>query len=364
MKKNTGVLVSLLAAVLIVAVVVLASTTSQSQAQSSSPETKVIRWKGQYFLPTTIAPFGPYGPGRAGAGTVFATYIKWLNKATNGRLVIDMTEPGAIFKVGDVFDSVRKGVVNAAFGASSVILGKLPESSLESLPFLWNSSGQEYELYYHYGLYDEMKKVYAENNINWFPAPTNAIVGLATTFPVPKPESVKGKKIRAVGEMGAYMAMLGASPVSIPWGEAYMALKLGTVDGFVGGVGALEEQKLKEVVKYVVPYPNPYRATLSFLINMDSFKALPKDIQELIERDSRYVFYTEAYGWEQQCHWALAQAKREYGVKVQVWSDEDCRRVIKMAIEKIWPSVAAKNPRTARLLEIGKKQFKELGLMD
>ena len=143
-----------------------------------------------------------------------------------------------------------------------------------------------------------------------------------------------------------------------------MGLKLGTVDGFVGGVGILEEQKLKEVVKYVVISPNPYRATCNLLINMDSFKALPKDIQELIERDSRYVFYTEAHSWEQQCYWALAQAKREYGVQLQAWSDADSKKVRQMAIEKIWPKVSAKSPRSAKLLELAKKQLREYGKID
>ena len=52
---------------------------------------------------------------------------------------------------------------------------------------------------------------------------------------------------------------------------------------------------LNEVVKYVVTSPVPYKATTNVLINMDSFKALPEDIQELIERDSRFVFDTEAF---------------------------------------------------------------------
>jgi hypothetical protein len=42
-------------------------------------------------------------------------------------------------------------------------------------------------------------------------------------------------------------------------------------------------------------------ALINLLINMDSFKALPKDIQELMERDNRYVFAAVSYRWRQQC---------------------------------------------------------------
>ncbi|MFB3895105.1 MAG: hypothetical protein ACE14V_02265 [bacterium] len=62
--------------------------------------------------------------------------------------------------------------------------------------------------------------------------------------------SIKGKKIRAAGgALSYYVEAIGGTPVPVPYSEVYMAMKLGTVDGFMQGIVDLEDQKLKEVTK-------------------------------------------------------------------------------------------------------------------
>ena len=63
--------------------------------------------------------------------------------------------------------------------------------------------------------------------------------------------------------------------MSIPAPEMYMALKLGTVDGAVFSMVALEDMKLKEVWKYFIVVQIVTTLVCSFLINMNSFNALP-----------------------------------------------------------------------------------------
>lgn len=354
MKKNPWFSSGL---VLLLSLMLLLGYSSKLDAQPT-----VIKWKGQETFPTKLPAYGPFSAAHAGVHAVTREWTEWLKRSTGGRLVIDWAEPGAIFPPFEADTSIGKGVIQIAVSFAGYYTGRIPEADVETgLVFAWPTVAAEYDCMYNYGLYGELKKVYAERNINWYPMPTGAIVSIGTLFPAPNPEAIKGKKIRAVGLWGDYIAMLGGSPVPLPWGEIYMGLKLRTIDGWTAGSATLEELKLKEVAKGIVYSPQINNAPVNILINMDAFKALPQDIQKLIENDTRYVTEAASYLWHQQCTWVIADAKEKYGLVPYAWSPEDTRKVTEMAVEKLYPKVAAKSPRCAKLVEMIKKQMKDYG---
>ncbi len=334
-------------------------------ARAGQAGSEVIRWKGQHYFPTTVAPYGPFPKGLAGCSSMALDWKKWIEEASHGRLIVDLAEPGAVFPTLDGVDAVKKHVVDIAFAYPGNFGGKIPETLVEEgLPFAWQSSEEGEEGLFRYGVADIIREAYAEHNIFWMPYQTGALVGLGTTFPAPNPEAIKGKKLRAVGTWGEYIAMLGGSPVSASWGDMYMGLKLGTFDGWVAGSAILEDQKLKEVTKGFVRHPMISRAPNNVLINMDAFKALPKDLQELLTRDSKHVLFRGSVNWERQCQWVLANSAKTHNVKIYDWSAADSARVTKMAVERIWTKVAAKSLRTAKAVELVKKQMRDYGKLE
>ena len=75
---------------------------------------------------------------------------------------------------------------------------------------------------------------------------------LSNKRPIVQPDDMKGLTIR-VQESPAYVAMmkaLGANPVPMPWGEVYLAMKQGTVDGMELPVFVVVSDKFYEVTKY------------------------------------------------------------------------------------------------------------------
>ena len=52
-----------------------------------------------------------------------------------------------------------------------------------------------------------------------------------TNSPIRSAADVEGKKIHASGMRAKWMSALGASVVTLPGSELYMAMKLGTIDG-------------------------------------------------------------------------------------------------------------------------------------
>ncbi|MBU1207955.1 MAG: hypothetical protein KKH04_13665 [Proteobacteria bacterium] len=356
---KTGIRVAV--SFLVVLGLLMAATITQAQTPKvAKPE--VIHWKGQSFTALNPVPFGPFPAGYAGASGGLKMWMEWLKQASGGRLVIDWAEPGAIFPITEADIAVGKNVVQIALTYGGYYAGRIPESDIEtSGVFQWENEAQQFECLHKYGLYGAIQKAYAKHNLKWIPFHSDAIVGIGTTFPASNPASVKGKKIRALGMWSHYVHMLGGSPVSLHWGEIYMGMKLGTIDGWIAGVAALEDLKLKEVTKGCVYYPRISSATTSLIINMDAFKALPQDLQDLLDRDSPYITYAASSIWNNQCNWILKNSEKKYGMKLYAWSKEDADRLIQQAVDEIYPKIAAKSKGCAELLEIVKKQMKDYG---
>ncbi|MFP3976101.1 MAG: TRAP transporter substrate-binding protein DctP [Dehalococcoidia bacterium] len=73
----------------------------------------------------------------------------------------------------------------------------------------------------------------------------------------------------------------GASPVSMPISEIYVALEKGTMDGYFGGAEMLESMKLAELTDYVT-IPKMVCATVWVGMNPDTWESLPGDVQQVI----------------------------------------------------------------------------------
>lgn len=329
---------------------------------AQTPKTAPIHWKGQCAYASTVAPFGPFGHGYAGVYAHFHWWADWVKKASGGRLVIDLAEPGAIFPTPEADLSVSKGVVQLAIGMGSYFGGRMPETAVEGGGvFQWENNQQNYECITKYGLGQALQKVYAKRNLMWLPGFADAIIGVGTNFPAPNSAALKGKKIRTTGMWADYIRMLGGSPVNLPWGEMYMAMKLGTIDGYVAGPGVFEDLKMKEVTKGFVYPPRISLAPSGIIINMDAFKALPTDLQELLARDSAYVLYAGSSNLHNQQDWILRMAAKQYGVKIHAWSSEEIQRLTQQVVEEIYPRTAAKSKECAELVEIVKKQMRDYG---
>jgi tripartite ATP-independent transporter DctP family solute receptor len=112
--------------------------------------------------------------------------------------------------------------------------------------------------------------------------------------PVHTPEDLRGLKIR-VPTYGMFVPgykALGANPTPINYGEVYMALQQGVVDGMENPVGLIRGMKFYEVTKYItlVPVINGVNV---LVINKLIFSKLSPEHQKILveagEESSRYL---------------------------------------------------------------------------
>jgi TRAP-type transport system periplasmic protein len=108
----------------------------------------------------------------------------------------------------------------------------------------------------------------------------------SSTHPVNGPEDLKGFKIRVpVSPLWTSMfKALGAAPASINFNEVYSSLQTRVVEGQENPLSIIQIAKLFEVQKYC-SLTNHMWDGFWFLANRRAWDALPKDLQEIAQRN-------------------------------------------------------------------------------
>ncbi len=213
---------------------------------------------------------------------------KMINDMSGGRLVISVHPAGELMPAFEIFDATRNGVVQMASSWSTYWTSKNTAFDLMcSMGCMMTASDWMTWLYSGGGL-ELGQELYAKFGLKFFPM---AVTGPESGFRIRKPihtiEDFKGAKLRTgVLQTIWVLQQLGASPVRIPGGEIYMALKLGTIDGAEFGVPSSDwNMKFQETTKYwMTPAGWHQVGTVSdLMINMDAWNKLPKDLQAIVE---------------------------------------------------------------------------------
>lgn len=296
--------------------------------------------------------------------TITNRFIETVEKVTNGRVKIKRFDPGAFVGALEAFDGLGKGMYDAASFYPGYYVGKIPLANVEQgLPFGWTEQDAAWVSYQKFGFEDLLRSEYQKHNIFWVAGGTlGDIYNIGSRKPIRKIEDAKGMKIRAVGVYGNYVRQLGASPVVIPSGELYMALKLGTIDGMLGSPYYYETHKLGEVLDYYL-LPSTNKIGFNICVNMDSWKKLPKELQDLIVYASRLAFWagTTEYTSRVQ-HITNNINPTKYNVEYTTLPKEEQEWLTKETQKTIWPEIAKIDAACAKGVEIVRETRKYLGL--
>jgi TRAP-type C4-dicarboxylate transport system substrate-binding protein len=159
--------------------------------------------------------------------------------------------------------------------------------------------------------------------------------------PITKLEDLKGVKMR-VPEIKAYLMVweaLGTRPSRVTWGEVYLALKTGVVEGAEGPIDATYGVKLHEAA------PNGYLtnhiiSSVHVTMNEKAYQSLPPDLRKTVDDAAR-----QAVAWgrgesQKIMEETLAKMKAE-GAKISTpdtgaWKTRLQEAVGKAEAEGLW----------------------------
>jgi TRAP-type C4-dicarboxylate transport system substrate-binding protein len=277
------------------------------------------------------------------AGNSFKEYVK---ERTGGRLAIEVLEPNSVVPVMEMLNAIRARVLDAGWTYGPFYTGTVgPIADLEAgLPGVWPLAGEAHDAYYNRGLLEVVRKEYRKHNVFWSPS------YMGTMYP----------KVRATGPYAKLAFELGMKPVTMPGGELYSALKLGTVDGWIQASTSLKTYSLWEVTKTLFITPSLTTVVGAWHVNLDRWNELPEDIQRVCLDWFKYGSLLVA-----EDNWAQAQidlriSKEKYGVKLKTWSDEEWATITGVA-RKMAEEYRAKGGVAAEAVDIIVKQQRDYG---
>lgn len=217
--------------------------------------------------------------------------IKVLDQRTKGKVKITFYE-GTLGAPTDAWDMTKNNAVQFAFTSDMYNTGRMPILSMVGLPMElpdaksgWLTANEWLNAGYLKELTDNFK-------VLWFQSSSPLSMYFRKQKPI-KQDDFKGMKIRCGSSVQCQaMGLLGASGVSMPGGEVYMALQTGVVDGTITGIDVAVDRKFYEVAKYVLKQ-NLIFGMFVLLINKETWSGLPPELQKLIDQTARDVNVAE-----------------------------------------------------------------------
>jgi len=292
-------------------------------------------------------------------------WAEWINDVTDGRLEVTVVEPNAVFPHAESVENIGAGVIQAVSTSQGYLSSAIPATYVGTgLSMMWPDANYPFDCYYNYGLLDKLQPSFAEYNVYFIPTFNSEVGGFATTFTCDNMASVAGKKLRFFGAHGKFVEALGGLPVTMTYADVYMGLKLGTIDGTTTGALALDNAKLKEVVKGWASN-GLYGCTVNCqLFNMDALNALPDDIQKIVRDESKYYLASTVGMTERlQQQIGIENAVRDYGIEHWVWSADEQVEARELAKDEVWPFYGAKSAMSQELLDMIIDYQKLFGLL-
>ncbi len=266
-----------------------APTTPAPAKPAPAPSAEVFKWKFQDNVPV--------GPGAH--WQVGLWFNDWVEKHSNGRLIITQYPAGQIVKAADYLDALRENTIQMATTYGGYYKGFMPEGGIEcGLPGLIRSANELNYLYWDLGLIDILREVYAEYGAYYYEAHTYGQVPIWATRPLRTMDDFQGLKIRAVGEAATMLTNMGCAVTYIPHEESYMALQLGTIEAYSTGVTAWEDFNHYEVTSYLMQPPVLGVGVDNRSFSLKAMNELPEDLRLFLESQAPVMSWKHTYGIE------------------------------------------------------------------
>lgn len=344
MSRNRSLKKTLKAAV---AVSVLAILPGVSAAQES------VEWRVQSHWPSASSSYQDS----------LVRLKEQIEERTEGRVILNLYEAGALFKAQETFNAVSRGIVEMGTISPAYVQDKMSLAGIASgLPFAFREVWEAAYFHQVLGFEAMLREEAAEHGVYWATDkvyPTEMVV----KEPIESWDDFTSLKIRSSGALQKFLDEAGASTSYLPGSELYPALDTGVVDGaHWGAAQGAASMSLYEVAKYHVRPALNIAGTDAIIISQDALDALSEEDQEAIKQvlEEQFWYRTSEYQFQERV--ALNQAIAEDGVEVNTLPDDVQQRLTEAA-QAMWDDEGERSDKAAEVLEQLRAFLGELGYL-
>jgi len=277
--------------VVVLIALLMAGCAKPAPAPAPAPApTKIFHWVANHHaMPTT------------NEGKNFLESMRSIEKASNGRIFIDIHWGSELGKMDAMLDAVGSGAVDVAHFIPSHHEKAMPLWGVGHMPFTCASRADLNVLALNEaGELPLLKQEFDNVNLKMLGATAYAAFNLYTNKPVRTVDDLKGLKLRAQGEQADTLERAGATIVWTPFMETYTALDTGLIDGSCCSWPTILNMRFNDVVTYATRGINIGITPDINVVNMDRWNELPDDIKAAIEDEQLTIYQAKVcqYYWD------------------------------------------------------------------
>ncbi len=291
-----------------------------------------------------------------------------VSKRTGGKLKISVYADPELVPAEQLFAATKKGTLDMLHAVAAMWAGVVPVGEVEfGLPYAYNipgdkdiieTGGKVREFFFDSGFASLLREEYAKQGVFWLDMHSYGKIFTLCTSSIVSCDDIKGKKFRVEGSWADYYDSVGARGTYITGMEAYMGLKLGTIDCSQWDVSAITGLNWHEVAPYWLIGGQNDVVPGHILVNMDSWKALPADMQKAVTAaaEDYYHLLLKVYVDEMD---KVAALVKQGKVKLSKLNDA-CEKQHAEAAYQLWDKIGARDAAAAKAIGMTKAWRKTL----
>jgi len=207
-----------------------------------------------------------------------------VNERTNGRYKIEIYPARQLGGDRELFEAIKMGTLDMGNISWGVVGGFTPVANALQLPWLIDTS---YDFQRALQSSDVLRKL-----MDWVEEDCQVRV-LSICFggvrhfssndgPVETPEDLKGLKYRVMESPLHFdiFRALEVNPTPLPYGDIYMSLKTGVIDGHEHNIAGIVAMKFYEVAKYLT-LSGHFTFPVSFIMSQQAWDSLSPEDQKI-----------------------------------------------------------------------------------
>jgi TRAP-type C4-dicarboxylate transport system substrate-binding protein len=287
-----------------------------------------------------------------------------VEKNSSGKINVKVFADPEIVPMDQLFGATKRGVVDMLQCAGVIWQGIVPAAGVEfGLPMAYRIEGETdfakqaeaiRDFFFKEGAMEVMRAEYAKHGLYFLDIHTYGPVPfMLATKPYKNCADLNGKKIRTDGILHAYFGGVGMQGASISGLEAYMALKLGTVDAAEWDVSAVTGLKWNEVAPYWIRGMENNHCIGHILINMKTWEKFTADEKKAMQAAGEAYWKATVAGYGQELENVRGLIKD--GKLTEIILDQACQAKFKEVAYQLWDQVAKEDETSAKMVQLLKK---------
>jgi TRAP-type C4-dicarboxylate transport system substrate-binding protein len=206
-----------------------------------------------------------------------------VEKRSGGKVAIEFHYGGTLTSGPNAYDGIVNGISDMAAAASGWNPGNFPMTRITDIPLGWTSSEQA-----SLASWDFYKKFEPKewDKVHLLFLYTDAIGYLHTKKSVASTDDLKGMQVRGTGSDVPLIEAMGGTPVGMPFGEVYLSLQRGIVEGMISNYASVKAAKIGEVTGFTTEH-NVRSAGFWVAMNKDTWNGLDPETQKAFDAASQ-----------------------------------------------------------------------------